>query len=355
MHFVYLLCMLQLSWSPALLEFKHPFGISSGSRTATPAAFTRIQFGDFTGYGEASMPPYLGESHQSAARFFRQAQRLLSTFSDPMQLKSILQAIGSLTEKDTAAKAAIDIALHDLAGKIVQKPWFRIWGLDKTKTPYTTYTIGIGDEALIGTKVKEAEAYRILKVKLGTANDQRIIERIRSFTQKPIAVDVNQGWKDEYEALDMIHWLNTQNVIFVEQPLAKNLFAETAWLTERSPLPVIADESVQRLDDVQNMKGVFSGINIKLMKCTGLHEAHHMIARARELGLSVLIGCMSETSCAVSAAAQLSPLADWADLDGPLLIKQDHFSGITFRDGKIELNEQPGIGAEPLHEMNWNA
>jgi L-alanine-DL-glutamate epimerase-like enolase superfamily enzyme len=336
-----------------VLEFRHPFGISSGSRTGTPVTFTRIIHGGYAGYGEASMPPYLGESHESAHAFFEKAARVLAAQRDPFTLKHIIDAVDRIAPGNSAAKAAIDIALHDLVGKLQNEPCYRKWNLDKDKTPYTTYTIGIGDNALIGTKVKEAEDFSILKVKLGTDHDQDIITRIRSFTSKPIAVDVNQGWKDEQHALDMIHWMKERNVLFVEQPLPKQQVNETAWLTERSPLPVIADESVQRLDDVKRAEGIFSGINIKLMKCTGLHEAYRMIQLARSLRMKVLIGCMSETSCAVSAAAQLSPLADWADLDGPLLIREDHFSGITFPGGKIMLSNAPGTGAVPLHTFNW--
>jgi L-alanine-DL-glutamate epimerase-like enolase superfamily enzyme len=345
--------MLKLSWSHQFLAFRHPFGISSGSRTHTPVTFTRIELDGVCGHGEASMPPYLGESHESVQRFLRKAIGVIASFNDVSQLEALLHAIDAIEEKNTAAKAAIDIALHDLAGKLQHKPWYRIWHLDKARTPHTTYTISIGDDALIGTKVKEAAAFSILKVKLGTDHDKRIIERIREFTQKPIAVDANQGWSDEHAALDMIHWLNEHNILFVEQPLSKTRSKETAWLTERSPLPVIADESVQRLDDVKMVKGIFSGINIKLMKCTGMYEAYSMIEAARELGLKILIGCMSESSCAVSAAAQLSPLADWADLDGPLLISEDHFSGITFEEGKICLNDEPGIGVRPLREIKW--
>lgn len=304
-------------------------------------------------YGEASMPPYLGESHQTVITFLEKAKPVLEREADPQQIESILQTIDVLAIGNTAAKASIDIALHDLAGKMQNKPWHTIWNLDAAKTPFTTYTIGMGESSLIDQKIKDAEPYKILKVKLGSANDKEIIETIRSFTGKPIVVDANQGWTDKYFALDMIEWLNERNVLFVEQPLPKTSRDEMAWVTEHSPLPTIADESVQRLVDIEKAKGVFTGINIKLMKCTGMHEAYEMINVARKNELKVFIGCMSETSCAVSAAAQLTPLADWADLDGPLLIKKDLFSGITFEDGKIKLNDSPGIGVIPSSEIKW--
>jgi L-alanine-DL-glutamate epimerase-like enolase superfamily enzyme len=164
-------------------------------------------------------------------------------------------------------------------------------------------------------------------------------------------VDVNGGWTDKKFALDTIHWLQEQNVLFVEQPMGKENLDDHRWLTGRSPLPVLADESCQRLGDVKKLEGIFSGINIKLMKCTGLNEARKMIEKAREIGMKVLMGCMSETSCAVSAAAQIAPLCDWADLDGPLLIRKDYFSGVKFAGGKLFLNDRPGIGASPAEEL----
>jgi len=158
---------------------------------------------------------------------------------------------------------------------------------------------------------------------------------------------VNQGWKDKFHALEMIEWLQNKNVLFIEQPLPKENIDDMHWLFERSSLPLYADESVQRYIDIDTVKNCFHGINIKLMKCTGMNEANKMISYARKLNLKILIGCMSETSCAVSAAAQLTPFADYADLDGPLLIKNDLFEGIQFIDGKITLNEMPGIGVIP--------
>jgi L-alanine-DL-glutamate epimerase-like enolase superfamily enzyme len=171
-----------------------------------------------------------------------------------------------------------------------------------------------------------------------------MIEAIRDVTDKPITVDANQGWKDRGEALKTIEWLAARGVILIEQPMPKEQVDDTAWLRARSPLPLIADESVQRLADVARAVGVFDGINIKLMKCTGLREAHKMIALARALGLKVMLGCMTETTCAISAAAQLAPLADWADLDGAVLIKNDLFDGATLVDGRITPPARPGLG-----------
>ena len=197
-------------------------------------------------------------------------------------------------------------------------------------------------------KTAEASPYKILKVKLGQANDREMIETIRSVTDTPLCVDVNQGWTDKNKALDMIHWLKEKNVVFVEQPMPKTAIDDMAWLTEHSPLPTIADEALQRLPDVIKARGVYNGINIKLMKCTGMREAHKMLTLARALDMKVMIGCMTETSCAVSAAAQLSPKTDWADLDGNLLIGNDPYKGIQVVDGKIALIDQPGIAISPI-------
>jgi L-alanine-DL-glutamate epimerase-like enolase superfamily enzyme len=291
------------------------------------------------------MPPYLSETHETVLSFLNKAAMTLSKINYPFDVETILKEVDSIASNNTAAKASIDIALHDLIGKILNKPCWQILNCDKKNTPYTTYTLGIDEPEVLKQKIAEGEQYKIFKVKLNGENDKAIIETIRSVTDKPIAVDINQGWTNKHHALEMIKWLKDKNVLFVEQPIPKNNFDDAAWLFERSPLPLFADESVQRLSDIDKVKNCFHGINIKLMKCTGMHEAHKMIIKAKKLNLKILIGCMSETSCAVSAAAQLSPLVDYADLDGPLLIKNNLFNGIEFINGKITLNELPGIGA----------
>jgi len=337
---------MQLRFQPYTLELRHAFGIASNTRTATPAMLVEVERDGLTGYGEAAMPPYLGESQQSATDFFKLAAPVLAQIADPFQLESILPVIDALAPGNSAAKAAVDLALHDWIGKKLGAPWFRLWGLDPAKTPVTSFTIGIDTPEVVRAKTREAAPYKILKVKLGRApeDDRAIIEAIRAETDKPITVDANQGWADREAALRLIEWLAARGVVFIEQPLPKDRLDDTAWLRGRSPLPLIADESVQRLDSVARLRGVFDGINIKLMKCAGLREAHRMVTLARALGLKVMLGCMTETSCAISAAAQLSPLVDWADLDGALLIKNDPFDGARIVDGKVTLPDRPGLG-----------
>lgn len=338
---------MKLSFKPYDLQLRHVFTIANSSRTTTPVVLTEIVYDGITGYGEASLPPYLGETQASVIEFLKKVN--LEQFSSPFELDDILTYVDKIAENNTAAKASVDIALHDLVGKIMGQPWYKMWGLNKDNTPDTTFTIGIDTEEVVKQKTREADPlYNILKVKLGRDNDKQMIEAIRTVTDKPIAIDANQGWKDKHYALDMIYWLKERGIVMIEQPMPKHNLEDAAWVTERSPLPIFADESFQRLSDVLRLKGAFTGINIKLMKCTGMREAWKMLTVARAVNMKVMIGCMTETSCAISAAAQLSPAVDWADLDGNLLISNDCFSGATVVKGKMRLSEATGIGARKL-------
>lgn len=339
---------LTLKWMPFDALLKHPFTIANFTRTTTPIVLTEISWNGYTGYGEASMPPYLGETQASVMEFLKKID--LSKFKDPFQIQDILNYVDSIAINNTAAKAAVDIALHDLVGKILGQPWWKIWGFNSQTTPDTSFTVGLDTEEVVKQKTREAAPYNIIKVKLGRddATDRMMINTIRSVTDKTIYIDANQGWRDKHYALDMIHWLNTKGVTMIEQPMPKLWLDETAWLTERSPLPVIADEACQRLTDITKLKGAYHGINIKLMKCTGMREAREMITYARSLNMRLMIGCMTETSCAISAAAQLATETEWADLDGNLLISNDIFDGVKIVDGKITLNDKPGIGVVKL-------
>jgi len=307
---------------------------------------TRIDYEGFTGFGEASMPPYLGESHETAASYLSLVD--LEQFHDPFQMEEIRDYADRLAPGNPAAKASLDIALHDLMGKLMGQPWYKIWGLDPDKAPNTSFTIGIDTEEVVKEKTREAAAYKILKIKLGRNNDQEMIRAVRSVTQVPLGVDINQGWTDRERALEMIHWLKEQGVILIEQPMPKERVDDNAWLTGRSPLPIYGDEAIQRLPDVIRSQGVYHGINIKLMKCTGMSEAYLMARVAKSLGMKLMLGCMTETSCAISAAAQLSPMVETADLDGNLLISNDPFKGVEIKNGKIALNDLPGIGVTKI-------
>lgn len=339
---------LKLNFKPYTLELKHQFTVSSYSRNTTPIVLTEIEYDGLIGYGEASMPVYLGETQETILNFLSQVN--LSRYSDIFDLENILKDIDLVQPGNTAAKASIDIALHDLTGKILNQPYHKLLGLNVNDIPFTSFTIGIDNKEMIEKKVYEADGFKILKVKLGKGNDKEIVDTIRRITDIPLVVDINQGWKDKEPALEMVNWLHERNVLLVEQPLPKEQVDETAWLTEKSPLPIIADESVQRIWDIAKLKDVFSGINIKLMKCTGIREAYKMIILAKALDLKVMLGCMTETSCGISAASQLANLADWVDLDGALLIKNDVFEGSELLNGRIIPNSSPGIGVKKIEK-----
>lgn len=337
---------LNLSFSPYELKLRHAFNLAKSSRTTTPDVLVQLEYDGIVGYGEASMPPYLGESVESVTKFLSQLD--LAQFSDPFRIEEIHEYMESVAPDNRAAKASVDIALHDLLGKIMQQPWYKIWGLNPNNAPDTSFTIGIDTAEVVRKKVDEAAPYNVLKVKMGLDNDKELVEIIRSKTDRPICVDANQGWNDKNMALEMCHWLAERNCLFVEQPLPKEMIEETAWLRERSPLPIIADEFLQRLPDVIRAYEAYDGINIKLMKSTGMHEAYKMAVLAQSLGMKVMLGCMTETSCAISAASQLAPMVDWADLDGNLLIANDCFDGAKIVNGKVTIPDRPGIGAIPI-------
>ena len=338
-----------LRFKPYELKLKHSFNLAKSSRTTTPDVQVELEYDGIIGYGEASMPPYLGESVESVTKFLSSLD--LAQFTDPFRIDDILSYVDGVAPANRAAKASVDIALHDLLGKIMGQPWYKIWGLSPEKIHPTSYTISNGTPEEVQEKIKESERFRVLKVKMGVPGDKELVETIRKATDRPLCVDANQGWKSKEEALEMCHWLKERGCIFVEQPLDKEWMDETAWLRERSPLPIIADEAFQRLPDILRFQGVYDGINIKLMKSTGLHEAYKMAILARSLGMKIMLGCMTETSCGIAAAAQLSPMVDWTDLDGNVLIANDRFEGLSLVDGKVIPADKPGLGVSLIKGM----
>lgn len=336
---------LNLSFKPYELKLRHSFNLARSQRTTTPGVQVQLEYDGIIGYGEASMPPYLGETVSSVCQYLSNLD--MAQFADPFRVEEIHDYLEKAAPDNRAAKASVDIALHDLLGKIMNQPWYKIWGLNPDKTPNTSFTISYdADPEEMRKKIEETKPYKVIKIKMGLDHDKEIVEAFRRFSDVPICVDANQGWNSKEQALEMCEWLAGQNCLFVEQPMPKEMIDETAWLRERSPMPLVADEFLQRLPDVTRAHGVYDAINIKLMKSTGLHEAHKMAVLARALGMKVMLGCMTETSCAVTAAAQLSPMVDWADLDGNLLIANDRFDGIKIVDGKVTIPDRPGIGVE---------
>lgn len=338
---------MELTYQPFELQLKHTFTIAKFSRTSTPVMLLQIKHEGFTGYGEASMVPYMGETYETAIAFLSKVDA--AQFKYPFDFGAIIAYLDNIAPGNTAIKAGIDIALHDLDGKLKQQPCWQLLGSNPAVMPVTSFTIGIDTLDVMRQKVLEAaNDYKVIKVKLGRDNDKELIQAIRTVTDLPLYVDANQGWTDLEKSLDLTYWLQEQGVLLIEQPMLKTDIDSNAWLTERSPLPIIADEAVQRLADIEKLKGAYHGINIKLMKSAGMYEAHQMLLKARELDLKVMIGCMTETSCAALAGAALAPQCDWADLDGPFLTSNNPFKLPEFVDGKWVLGGESGLGLELL-------
>jgi len=334
---------LNLQFFPFDLQLTHPFKVSVFSRTTTPIIILKLEHEGVIGLGESSMPPYLGETQQSVMQFLSKIN--LSQFQNPFDIDTILSHIDSIEKENNAAKAGFDIALHDLVGKLQKKSVGELYNVP-FQSKKTSFTIGIDTPEKMEQKAREGIelGFKILKIKLGTDYDRAIMDRMLSFWEGPFSVDANQGWKSKEQALELTKMLTDKGVLFIEQPFHFENFADSAWLTERSSVPIIADESIKRFSDLEKIRNSFSGINVKLMKCTGIAEAFRIINEAKKNGLKIVTGCMAESSCAVGAMSHLSSLADWVDLDGPFLMKNDPFEGVTLSDGQLKLNSKTGIG-----------
>ena len=311
---------------------------------AVEAVFVKLTQENISSWGEAVPSPRYGEDTVTAQKTL---QGLHLEHRSPLEYAELHYELDEVFQNQRAAQAALDMAMWDWMGKKTGLPMYALLGLNPAKMPITSFTIGIAEPELMRQKIREAVDFPLLKIKLGGGNDKEIIDIVRSETYKPIQVDVNEAWNRD-EAVEKIRWLESQNVTLVEQPLPADDPKSTAWVRERVNLPIFADESVRRLEDVPKYQGIFDGINIKLMKCGGPTEALRMIHAARALGLKVMLGCMIESSCAISAAAHLAPLTDTVDLDGHLLIRDDPFQGLGFRDGRIVLPDGPGLGVSPI-------
>ena len=321
------------------LALNYPFKISDYSRTSTPLVFVKLYEDGIEGIGEASMPPYLGESIETASDFLSKIK--IEKFSS---ISEILAYVDSIATGNNAAKAAVDLALHDWYGKKHQIPLYKYFNSDPQLMPATSFTLGIDSIEVLKEKIKDTEPFHRIKIKLGSENDKEIVDNIRKLTDKEILVDANRGWKTKEQAVEMIDWLATKNCILVEQPMPIDSYEDMLWVKSRSVLPLFADESCKRFSDIEKVKDGFHGINIKLMKSTGLLEAQKMITKAQELSLKVMIGCMSETSCGILAAASLAPQCDYADLDSTWMVSNNPFETPVLINGKIVLNSKPGIG-----------
>ncbi len=338
----------QLRTTVKRLNLRHTWTIARGSSDFKEYPYVEILQNGVVGWGEAACNIRYQETLESMQTTIEQARPLVEK-ADLWRYYDLGNSIQKVCDQQMAAKTAIDMAVIDWVAKNLNVPLYRFLGLDKSKTPLTSFSIGIDKPEVMQGKIREAEIYPILKIKVGAPNDEKIMSAVRAVTDKPLFVDANEGWKSKEEALEKIHWLAKNNVVLLEQPMPAAMHEEQKWLHRRCAelkinLPIIADEAVKQASDIPRLAEAYDGINIKLMKAGGIQEALRMITLARCLNLKILLGCMIESSLGITAAAHLSPLVDWADLDGNLLISNDPFSGATVENGKLILPEGPGLG-----------
>ncbi len=335
--------MLEIKTKRLLLQ--HTWTISRNSSDYKDNVFVKIEKDGVTGYGEAAPNIRYGEDSVKTTERINNVKRMVEQY-DLWQFSELKEQIFASITDQNCARCAIDIALMDWVAKKLNVPLYKYWGLDKHKTPLTSFSIGIDTPDVIKQKVREAAKYEVLKVKVGRETDEQILDAVRSVTDKPIRVDANEGWKSKEVALEKIKWLKTMGVEFIEQPMPSEMINETRWLRDRVDMPIVADEAVKTAADIPKLSEAYDGVNIKLMKAGGLQEAMRMIHLAKAFDMKIMLGCMIESSVAISAAAHLSPMVDWADLDGNLLISNDPFTGATVEKGKLVLNDKPGLGVE---------
>jgi L-alanine-DL-glutamate epimerase-like enolase superfamily enzyme len=326
------------------LPLRHAWTIARGTSTSKRNVLVELRSGAHVGLGEAAPNVRYGESAETVLEALRTLTPVLE--KDARYFRELSEALQEAMPGNGAAKAALDIALHDLAGKTLGVPLYRMFGINPARMPVTSFSIGIDEPETLARKVREAEPYPVLKVKLGAERVREVFGAVRAATPKVIRVDANEAWRPE-EALKHIEWMATQGVELVEQPLPAADVEGAKWLKARSPLPLVADEALIHASDVPRLAEGYHGVNLKLQKAGGIREALRIIEVARACGLKVMIGCMVETSVGIAAAAHLGPLADWLDLDGNLLLSEDPFRGHPVVEGRIQLGEGPGLGVEP--------
>lgn len=327
------------------LPFKHPFTISKGTKTHQPSLIVELEHMGIKGYGEACAIAYYNITVDKMIEDLERKKQFIEkfAFTDPERYWHYLH---HLIPNNPFLVCALDIAAWDLFGKLRKQPVYRLLGLTLENLPITDYTIGIDTVEKMISKIKETP-WPIYKIKVGTDNDIELVTELRRHTNAVFRVDANAAWSLE-EALVKIPMLKSLGVEFVEQPLAKDNWEGMKVLYEKSPLPLYADESCVFEQDVEKCKGYFHGINIKLTKCSGITPARRMIKQARELALKVMIGCMNESTIGSSAIAQLLPLLDHVDMDGPLLLAEDIAKGLQYEFGKVSPTENSGLGFELL-------
>jgi L-alanine-DL-glutamate epimerase-like enolase superfamily enzyme len=324
------------------LKLKQAWGLSRGTWTTRRNAFVRIERDGVVGLGEAAPIARYSETAESAAAFIEKARPVL--LKDLREYAVRFGEIEALGPGEHAAKAALDMAVLDWVGRKLGEPVWRLLGLGRDKVVTTTYSIGIDEVPVMQQKVRDAPDFGVYKIKVGTADDRKIVEGIRAVTDKPLITDANEGWKTKEEALEMIDWMADQGVELVEQPLPADRLEDQGWLKERAKIPIFADECLIRPSDLPRIAPYFHGVNVKVMKCGGLQEAVRLAGMGRALGLKLMIGCMIESSLGISAAAAVAQLFDRADLDGNILISNDPFQGVKTVKDVLALGDGPGLG-----------
>jgi L-Ala-D/L-Glu epimerase len=324
------------------LRTRHPFIIARGGQSEYRTVWVRLRGrGDYEGWGEAAPSKFYGETPETVLSALNHYAALMP--EDPFDIEEAERRWHLSLRGNPSARAALSSALHDLVGKRLGIPVYRLWGLDPAKAPRSTFTIGLDSAERIRAKVLEAEPYPILKIKLGTDRDVEILKTIRDATDKELRVDANCGWTVKH-TIRMLPVLKEFGVTVLEQPLPPSELEGLATITRAADIPVIADESCLTATDIPRLVGKVDGINIKLAKCGSLREALRMIAIARAHGLMVMVGCMIESSIAITAAAHFTPLVDIVDLDGAALLASDPFVGATINGGQVTLPTGPGLG-----------
>jgi L-alanine-DL-glutamate epimerase-like enolase superfamily enzyme len=346
---------MNLSHQTIELNPTHPFVIARGGYAHHRNVIVRLVDDDgLEGFGEAAPNRYYGESVATVIAALGQFKPIIER-ADPMALESTEAHLNRVLRGNASAKGAISSALHDLLGKRLRLPVYRIWGLDPAMVPQSSFTIAIAESYELERRVAEAREYPILKIKLGTDRDMEIVRIVRSAApEKRLRVDANAAWTAK-QAVRMSDFLADQGVEMLEQPVPANDIEGLRFVRKRSKLPVFADESCIVSTDIARLAGAVDGINIKLAKCGSLREALRMVHTARSLDMQVMAGCMIESSLAISAIAQISPLLDYADLDGAALLSNDPFRGTSIAGGAIRLSDGPGLGATPAPSTDLSA
>lgn len=337
----------EISYEKITLQLKHQWTITRGSAGTKENVFVHYKKGGITGIGEAS---HMTGSGQNADRTISELEQLVPLYQSvpPFDFFGLQEKMEEIVPGLSPAKCALDTALFDWIGKYLNIPVHRYLGINPAESVPTSFSIGLDTTEIMQKKAEEAKQFSILKIKLANKEDEVIINALRKATDKPLRVDINEGWMDKEAAIRKIDWLAKQGVELVEQPMPVEMLEETAWIRERSPLPIIADEAVNTSKDIPPLAEAYDGINIKLAKSGGIFEAYRMIILAQALHMKVMIGCMIESSVAIAAAVQLQSQAEWLDLDGNLLVSNDPFQGPVFKNGRWYVSNKPGIGIERI-------